>query len=114
MPQEMPTEIYVDNSSAIALANNLVFHYRSKHINTRFYYLWDCIANKEIEVKYVKTQNQFADIFTKPLKYDVFIEMRDMLGVMKKSSLREVLKVNWFLEIVDPIDWFSKKRTIPV
>jgi hypothetical protein len=76
----------VDNSSAIALAKNPVFHDRSKHIDTRFYYLRDCIINKEVEVKYVKTQNQVAYIFTKPLKYDVFAKMRDMLGVMKNDN----------------------------
>jgi hypothetical protein len=38
----------------------------------------------------VKTQNQVADIFTKSLKYDVFIKIKDVLGVMKKSSLRGV------------------------
>jgi hypothetical protein len=37
----------------------------------------------------MKTQDQVANIFTKPLKYDVFIKMRDILRVMKKSSLRE-------------------------
>jgi hypothetical protein len=79
----------MDNSSVIALAKNLVFHERSKHIDIRFHYLRDCIANKEVEVKYIKTQDQVTDIFTKPLKYNVFIKMRDMLGVMKKSSLRE-------------------------
>jgi hypothetical protein len=42
---------------AITLAKNQVFHVRSKHIDIRFYYLRDCITNKEIEVKYVKTQN---------------------------------------------------------
>ena len=57
MPREKPTKIYVDNSSAITLAKNQVFHVRSKHIDRRFYYLRDCITNKEIEVKYVKTQN---------------------------------------------------------
>jgi hypothetical protein len=36
----------------------------------------------------MKTQYQVVDIFTKPLKNDVFIKMRDMLGVMKGSSLR--------------------------
>ena len=78
MPQEKPIEIYMDNSLVIALANNLVFHDRSKHIDTRFHYLRDCIANKEIEVKYVKTQDQVVNIFTKPLKYYVFIKLRDM------------------------------------
>jgi len=89
MPLEKPTKTYIDNSLVIALAKNPVFHDRSKHIDTRFHYLQDCIANKEVEVKYMKTQDQVADIFTKPLKYDVFIKMRDVLGVMKKSSLRE-------------------------
>jgi hypothetical protein len=65
MPQEKPTEIYVDNSSTIILAKNPVFHDRSKHIDTRFHYLRDCIANKKIKVKYMKTQYQVADIFTK-------------------------------------------------
>ena len=55
MSQEKPTKIYVDNSLAIALAKNIIFHDKSKHIDTRFHYLRYCIANKEIEVKYVKT-----------------------------------------------------------
>jgi hypothetical protein len=36
----------------------------------------------------VKTQDQVANIFTKPLKYDIFNKMRDVLEVMKKSSLK--------------------------
>jgi hypothetical protein len=86
MSQEKPTKIYVDNSLAIALAKNIIFHDKSKHIDTRFHYLRYCIANKEIEVKYVKTQDQVADIFTKPLKYDVFAKMRNMMGVMKNDD----------------------------
>ena len=57
------TEIF--NSSTIILAKNPVFHDKSKHIDTRFHYLRDCIANKKIKVKYMKTQYQVADIFTK-------------------------------------------------
>jgi len=79
----------MDNSSSISLGKNLVFHNRSKHIDTKFHYLQDCITNKEVEVKFIKTQDQVTDIFTKPLKYNVFIKMRDVLGVMKKSSLRK-------------------------
>jgi len=88
MPQVKLAKIYMDNSSVIALAKNLVFHDRSKHIDTRFHYLRDCIANKKIKVKYVKTQDQVVNIFTKPRKYNVFIKMRNVLGVMNKSSLR--------------------------
>jgi len=37
----------------------------------------------------VKTQDQVTKIFTKPLKHDVFAKTRDMLEVLKKSSLRK-------------------------
>ena len=86
MPQKKPTRIYVDNSLAIVLAKNSVFHSRSKHIDTRFHYLRYCIADKKVEVKYVKIQDQIADIFTKPLKYDVFAKIRNMLEVMKNDK----------------------------
>jgi hypothetical protein len=46
------------------------------------------IALQTRKLKYVKIQDQVANIFIKPLKYDVFIKMRDVLRVMKKSSLR--------------------------
>ncbi|KAH9685807.1 hypothetical protein KPL70_014105 [Citrus sinensis] len=68
LPQEEPTEICVDNKSAIALSKNPVFHDRSKHIGTRYHFIRECIARKEVQVKYVKSQDQAADIFTKPLK----------------------------------------------
>ena len=57
MPQEKHVEIYLDNASAIALTKNPIFHDRSKHIDIKFYYLKDYIANKEVEVKYVRTQD---------------------------------------------------------
>jgi len=88
MPQERSTEIYVDNSLVIALTKDLVFHDINNLIDIRFHYLRDCITNKEVELKYMKTQDQVTNIFIKPLKYDIFIKMRDILGVMKKSSLR--------------------------
>ena len=71
-------------------ARNPVFHDKRKHIDRRFHYLQDYIANKKVKVKNMKTQNQVTNIFTKSLKYDVFIKIKDVLGVMKKSSLRGV------------------------
>ncbi|CAL1389348.1 unnamed protein product [Linum trigynum] len=81
MTQEESTEIYVDNKSALALARNPVFHDRSKHIDTRYHFLRECVEQKEVMLKYVKTEDQIADIFTKPLKQDVFVKMRTLLGV---------------------------------
>ena len=75
----------MDNSLSIAIANNIVFYDRSKHIDTRFHYPPDCITNKKVKVKYVKTQYQIAYIFTKPLKYDVFVKMKNMLRVIRNQ-----------------------------
>ncbi|KAG6418439.1 hypothetical protein SASPL_120643 [Salvia splendens] len=79
--QKEPTTIFVDNKSAIALSKNPVFHNRSKHIDIRFHYIRECVANQEIQVKYVKSQDQVADIFTKPLKFEDFIKIRMLLGM---------------------------------
>lgn len=81
MPQEEPMEICVDNKSALALAKNPVFHERSKHIDTRYHFIRECIEKKEVKLKYVMSQDQAADIFTKPLKLETFVKLRSMLGV---------------------------------
>ncbi|KAE8735609.1 hypothetical protein F3Y22_tig00000340pilonHSYRG00771 [Hibiscus syriacus] len=85
--QEEPTKVYVDNKSAIALAKNPVFHDRSKHIDIRYHYIRECVARKDVEVEYVKSQDQVADIFTKPLTNEDFLRLRNLLGVTR-SSLR--------------------------
>ncbi|KAJ4716957.1 Retrovirus-related Pol polyprotein from transposon TNT 1-94 [Melia azedarach] len=83
--QEKPTKIYVDNKSAMALAKNPVFHDRSKHIDTRYHYIRECITRNDVHMEYVKSQDQIADIFTKPLKQEDFIRLRNSLGVIRLS-----------------------------
>ncbi|KAH9667537.1 hypothetical protein KPL70_021079 [Citrus sinensis] len=87
LPQEEPTEICVDNKSAIALSKNLVFHDRSKHIDTHYHFIRECITRKEVQIKYVKSLDQATDIFTKPLKQEDFVKFKSLLGVTG-SSLR--------------------------
>jgi len=86
LQKKKPTKIYMNNSSVIALAKNPVFHDKSKHIDTTFHYLRECSGKKKVEVKNVKTQDQVTNIFTKPLEYDVFAKMRDMLRVINNNS----------------------------
>ena len=81
LPQEKPTKIFVDNKSAIALAKNPVFHDRSKHIDTRYHYIGERVSKKDVQLEYVKTHDQVADIFTKPLKHEDFVRLRNLLGV---------------------------------
>jgi hypothetical protein len=75
------TVVYYDNVSAIKLSKNPVLHGRSKHIDIRFHFLRDLIREGIVELVQCSTHEQIADILTKPLKLDVFLKLRDMLGV---------------------------------
>lgn len=82
------TEILSDNKSAIAMAKNPVFHNRTKHIAIKHHFLREVSANKEIELKYCKTEEQLADIFTKALPRPRFEFLRNLLGV-KPMCIKE-------------------------
>ena len=79
---EEPTIIYRDNTSSISMSKNPVQHSKPKHIPIKYHYLRDQAANKNIKLEYVPTQEQVADIFTKPLRRDVFEYLRKILGVV--------------------------------
>ncbi|GJR49373.1 retrotransposon protein, putative, ty1-copia subclass [Tanacetum coccineum] len=59
--------MYYDNKSVIALCCNTVQHFRSKHIDIRFYYIKEKVENEVVELYFVNTEYQLADIFTKAL-----------------------------------------------
>ena len=75
--------LLVDNKSAIELSKSPVFHERSKHIDTWFHYIRECIANGQVDVDYVRTDNQLADILTKALGMIRFVELRLKLGIVE-------------------------------
>ena len=57
--------VYVDNQGAIGLAKNPIAHNRSKHIDIKFHFLRDVVNKKKVTLKYVKSNDNVADIFTK-------------------------------------------------
>ena len=61
------TVIQVDNKSAIELAKNPVNHKISKYIDVRFHFICDHVKKGSVELVHVASQDQVADIFTKPL-----------------------------------------------
>ncbi|GJX93591.1 hypothetical protein Tco_0348177 [Tanacetum coccineum] len=58
--------MYCDNKSAIALCCNNVQHSRSKHIDIRFHFIKEHVENGVIELYFLNSEYQLADIFTKP------------------------------------------------
>jgi hypothetical protein len=73
-----------DNESAIRIAENPVEHSRTKHIDIRHHFLRD---HGDIEVFYVSTENQLADIFTKPLDEKTFCRLCSELNVLDSRNL---------------------------
>jgi hypothetical protein len=76
-----------DSSSAICLAHNPVFHRRAKHIKVRHHFLRDHVKKREIEMKFIDTKRQLADIFTKPLDSSRFASLRGEFGVCHPYDL---------------------------
>nr|GEV34081.1 copia protein [Tanacetum cinerariifolium] len=64
--------IYYDSKSAIAISYNPVQHFRTKHIAVRYHFIKEHVEKGTIELYFVKTDNQLADIFTKALPVDRF------------------------------------------
>ena len=73
--------LLMDSKSAIELSKNSVYYERSKHIDTRYYFIRECVADGIAEVEHIGTDKQQADILTKPFGRIKFIEMRQKLGV---------------------------------
>ncbi|GJW94502.1 zinc finger, CCHC-type containing protein [Tanacetum coccineum] len=79
--QEEKVTIKVDNKSAIALMKNPVFHGRSKHIDTKYHFIRECVEREDIQVEFVSGEYQKADILTKALPKIKFLTMRQLIGL---------------------------------
>nr|GEY19226.1 retrotransposon protein, putative, unclassified [Tanacetum cinerariifolium] len=82
--------LYCDNKSAIALCCNNVQYSRAKHIDVCYHFINEQVENGIVELYFVRTEYQLADIFTKPLPRERFNFLIEKLG-MKNMSL-ETLK----------------------
>jgi hypothetical protein len=86
---DAPVVIYCDNISSILLANNPVYHVRTKHIEVHYHFIREKVIAKEIDLIHVSTKDQVADIFTKALGRDKLKKFRKMLGLLEVDlSLR--------------------------
>ena len=79
--------IYYDNQSCIKLSENPIFHDKSKHIDIRYHIIHDGIQKGAVKLQYISTDEQVADILTKPLEKGKFVFFRERFGVVQKTFL---------------------------
>ena len=72
---DSPTPIYGDNQGSLDLVRNPVKHNKSKHIDIKYHFIRDLYTTNKIDLSHVRSDDNIADIMTKPLpkcKYDKF------------------------------------------
>nr|GEV74399.1 retrovirus-related Pol polyprotein from transposon TNT 1-94 [Tanacetum cinerariifolium] len=85
--------MYCDNKSVIALCCNNVQHSRSKHIDIRYHFIKEQVKNGVIELYFVNTEYQLADLFTKALGRDriEFIINKQGMRSFKPETLKQLM-----------------------
>ena len=74
-----------DNQGAIFLGSHPIQQGRTKHMDIRYHYIRECIDERKVELYYIPTDNQLADIFTKTLPFPRFKMLREKIGLHCKD-----------------------------
>jgi hypothetical protein len=81
-----PQGLWLQIEQSPSHADNPVEHSRTKHIAIRYHFLRDHQQNGDIEIAYVSTKEQLADIFTKPLDEKTFTKLRNELNILDSRN----------------------------
>ncbi|GKF58898.1 hypothetical protein Tco_0175684 [Tanacetum coccineum] len=86
--------LYNDNKSAIALCCNSVQHSRAMHVDVRYHFIKEQVESGIVELYFVRTKYQLANIFTKPLPRERFNFLIEKLGMrsMSPKTLKRLLE----------------------
>ena len=77
----LPITVYEDNQSTIKVCQNPEFHGRIKHIEIKYHFIRDQVKKKNFEIRYISSQNQQADMLTKPLNGVQLSKLSYLLGL---------------------------------
>jgi hypothetical protein len=77
-----PITLHYDNTNVISVSKNLVLHSKMKHIPIKYHFLKEQVTNRVVQLNYIPSTEQIADIFTKPLAKTPFEYLRQKLGVI--------------------------------
>jgi hypothetical protein len=78
----VPISLHCDNTGAISVSKNIVPHSKTKHIPIKYHFLKEQVTNRVVQLNYIPSTEQIADIFTKPLAKTPFEYLRQKMGVI--------------------------------
>jgi histone deacetylase 1/2 len=77
--------LWCDNLGATYLSSNPVFHARTKHIEVDFHFVRERVSKKLLQIRFISSKDQIADIFTKPLPLPAFQACRRNLNLIESG-----------------------------
>jgi hypothetical protein len=80
------TVVYCDNVSAIYMSSNPVQHKRTKHIEIDIHFVREKVSLGEVRVLHVPSSHQFADVMTKGLPSQLFLDFRSSLNIREPPA----------------------------
>ncbi|XP_073268029.1 uncharacterized protein [Populus alba] len=87
--QQNPTTLFCDNTSAIVISKNSVFHDKTKHMKIKFHAIRQFQQEGELELCYCTSEDQLANFFTKPLAKTRFEDLRARIGMTSFGTKEE-------------------------
>lgn len=91
--------LWCDNLATKCIAENLMFHSRTKHSEIDVHFAREKAECGEVEIQYVPTQHQVADIFIEGLPKDRFLYLCDKLGLKLKPTNQNSAAKGHFKEV---------------
>ena len=85
--QAQPPVLWCDNIVATYLSANLVFHARTKHIEVDFHFVRERVSQKQLQIRFISSKDQVADIFTKPLPLPLYDHCRRNLNLLSPVEI---------------------------